>query len=71
LETCQIARTIARALSLNEDLTETIALAHDLGHGPFGHAGEAALQELMVNEGGFEHNEHALRIVEKLEEKLS
>jgi dGTPase len=68
LETSQIARAIARALAINEDLTETIALAHDLGHGPFGHAGEWALAELMKNHGGFEHNVHTLRIVEKLEE---
>ncbi len=68
LETSQIARTISRALALNEDLTETIALAHDLGHGPFGHAGEWALAELMESYGGFEHNIHTLRIVEKLED---
>lgn len=68
LETSQISRAIARALALNEDLTETIALAHDLGHGPFGHAGEWALAELMRNHGGFEHNVQTLRILEKLEE---
>lgn len=68
LETCQIARTIARALSLNEDLVEAISLAHDLGHGPFGHAGEWALAELMKGQGGFEHNVQCLRIVEELEE---
>ena len=68
LETCQIARSIARALAINEDLVEAIALAHDLGHGPFGHAGEWALAELMKSYGGFEHNVHTLRIVEKLEE---
>lgn len=68
LETCQITRTISRALKLNEDLAEAIALAHDLGHGPFGHAGEWALQELMKDHGGFEHNVQCLRIVEKLEE---
>lgn len=68
LETAQISRAISRALSLNEDLTETIALAHDMGHGPFGHAGEWALAELMKNYGGFEHNLQTLRIVEKLEE---
>jgi dGTPase len=68
LETAQIARSIARALRLNEDLVEVIALAHDLGHGPFGHAGEWALQELMKDHGGFEHNVHCLRIVEKLED---
>ncbi len=68
LETAQIARSIARALCLNEDLVETIALAHDLGHGPFGHAGQWALEELMKDYGGFEHNVHCLRIVEKLED---
>jgi len=68
LETAQIARTIARALHLNEDLTETIALAHDIGHGPFGHAGEWALRDLMKRHGGFEHNQQCLRIVEHLEE---
>ena len=68
LETAQIARTIARALCLNEDLVECIALAHDLGHGPFGHAGEWALAELMKGHGGFEHNVQTLRIVEKLED---
>ncbi len=68
LETCQIARSMARSLTLNEDLTEAIALAHDIGHGPFGHAGEWALQELMKDHGGFEHNVQCLRIVEILEE---
>ncbi|HXV27514.1 MAG TPA: deoxyguanosinetriphosphate triphosphohydrolase [bacterium] len=68
LETSQIARSIARALRLNEDLVETVALAHDLGHGPFGHAGEWALEEIMKDHGGFEHNVHCLRIVEKLED---
>jgi dGTPase len=68
IETCQIARTIGRALSLNEDLIEAIGLAHDVGHGPFGHAGEWALAELMKGHGGFEHNLQSLRIVEKLEE---
>ena len=67
LEVAQIARTIARNLGLNEDLTEAIALAHDLGHGPFGHAGEWALQRKMKDHGGFEHNLQSLRIVEKLE----
>src|ERR1700751_2963005 len=67
LEVAQISRTIARQLGLNEDLTEAIALTHDLGHPPFGHAGEAALDECMHGHGGFEHNEHALRIVEVLE----
>jgi dGTPase len=67
LEVTQIARTVARRLGLNEDLTESIALSHDLGHPPFGHAGEKALNELMREHGGFEHNRHALRIVEVLE----
>src|SRR5437868_14063599 len=67
LEVAQISRTIARQLGLNEDLTETIALAHDLGHPPFGHAGEQALDECMREHGGFEHNLHGLRIVTHLE----
>jgi dGTPase len=67
LEVAQISRTIARRLGLNEDLTEAIALSHDLGHPPFGHAGERALDECMAEHGGFEHNLHALRIVEVLE----
>lgn len=65
LEVSQIARTIARALRLNEDLTEAIALGHDLGHTPFGHAGEEMLNALVA--GGFEHNMQSLRVVEKLE----
>ena len=65
LEVSQIARTIARALGLNEDLTEAIALAHDLGHTPFGHAGERTLNELM--DGGFRHYEQSVRVVEQLE----
>jgi len=65
LEVSQIARTIARGLSLNEDLTEAISLGHDLGHTPFGHAGEHALQD--VTNGKFEHNIHSLRVVEYLE----
>ena len=67
LEVAQIARTIARALYLNEDLTEATALAHDLGHTPFGHAGERALRNLMKDHGGFEHNRHGLRVVDILE----
>lgn len=67
LEVAQISRTIARQLGLNEDLTEAIALMHDLGHPPFGHAGEDALNERMSDHGGFEHNWHGLRIVETLE----
>src|ERR1700734_734873 len=58
LEVAQISRTIARQLGLNEDLTEAIALAHDLGHPPFGHAGESALDQCMARHGGFEHNHH-------------
>jgi dGTPase len=69
LEAAQIGRTIARALRLNEELTEAIILAHDLGHGPFGHSGEDALKELMKNHGGFDHNLQGLRIVEYLEER--
>ena len=65
LEVSQIARTIARALSLNEDLTEAIALGHDLGHTPFGHSGESVLDE--ITPGGFEHNKQSLRVVERLE----
>lgn len=71
LEMSQIARTIGRALRLNEDLIEAIALAHDLGHGPFGHAGQDALSELMKGHGGFEHNRQCLRIVEQLEESYA
>jgi dGTPase len=69
LEVSQIARTIASALRLNTDLTEAVALAHDLGHTPFGHAGEEALDELMISAGGFNHNLQGLRVVELLEEK--
>lgn len=68
LEVSQIARTISRVLGLNEDLIEAISLAHDLGHGPFGHAGERALTQIMKGHGGFEHNLQSLRIVEVLEE---
>ncbi len=67
IEVTQISRTIARALGLNEDLTEAVALVHDLGHTPFGHAGEETLHELMAGHGGFEHNTHGLRVVEVLE----
>lgn len=69
IEVAQISRTIARALGLNEDLAEAIALAHDLGHPPFGHTGEDALNHLMDGFGGFEHNSQSLRIVEELERK--
>jgi dGTPase len=69
MEVAAISRNIARALKLNEDLAETIALAHDLGHSPFGHKGEAVLSRLMKGHGGFEHNRQSLRIVEELEQK--
>ena len=69
IEVAAIARTIARSLNLNEDLTETISLAHDLGHTPFGHAGERALHRIMYDYGGFDHNLQALRIVDELEIK--
>jgi len=71
MEVAAIARGIARALRLNEDLTETIALAHDLGHSPFGHRGEHVLDRLMKGHGGFEHNRQSLRVVEELEQKYS
>jgi dGTPase len=71
IEVAQIARTIARALRLNEDLAESIALAHDLGHTPFGHAGEKALDILLNDCGGFEHNRQSLRVVEVLENNYS
>jgi dGTPase len=69
IETCMIARTVARALGLNEDLTEAVALGHDLGHPPFGHIGESVLDACMKERygGGFRHNEHSLRVVERLE----
>jgi len=69
IETAQITRTIARALQLNEDLAEAVALSHDLGHTPFGHAGERILHQLMADHGGFEHNQQSLRIVDLLEER--
>ena len=69
IEVAAMARSLARALCLNEDLAETIALAHDLGHAPFGHKGESVLNRLMRGHGGFEHNLQSLRIVEELEEK--
>jgi dGTPase len=69
MEVAGISRNIARALKLNEDLTETISLAHDLGHSPFGHKGEAVLDRLMKDHGGFEHNRQSLRVVEELEQK--
>src|SRR5436305_13601381 len=69
LEVTQVARTAARRLRLNEDLTEAIALAHDIGHPPFGHAGEAALDECLAGHGGFDHNLFGLRRVDELEER--
>ena len=71
MEVAQIARSIARALSLNESLTEAICLAHDLGHTPFGHAGQDALNECMRDYGGFEHNLQSLRVVDELEERYA
>ena len=71
LEVAQIARTVARALRLNEDLVEAISLAHDLGHTPFGHAGQDALNECMRDFGGFEHNLQSLRVVDELEERYA
>jgi dGTPase len=69
IEVSQIARSISRALRLNEDLTEAIVLAHDLGHTPFGHSGEKMMSELMEGEGGFEHNLQSLRVVDILEKR--
>jgi dGTPase len=67
LEVAQIGRTIARALGLNEDLTEALCLAHDIGHPPFGHSGEEALQRAMAEAGGFDHNAHTIRLLTRLE----
>ena len=69
LEVAQLGRSIARSLCLDEDLVEAIALAHDLGHTPFGHAGQDALNACMQDAGGFEHNLQSLRVVDKLEER--
>jgi dGTPase len=69
IEVAQLARSVARPLGLNEDLVEAIALAHDLGHTPFGHAGQDALNECMAEHGGFEHNLQSLRVIDKLEER--
>src|SRR6478736_8785450 len=69
IEVAQLARSIARPLRLDEDLVEAIALAHDLGHTPFGHAGQDALNECMAQDGGFEHNLQSLRVVDALEER--
>ena len=71
IEVAQIARSVARALRLNDDLAEAIALAHDLGHTPFGHAGQEALDACMKDHGGFEHNLQSLRLVDKLEERYA
>jgi dGTPase len=69
LEVAQVGRSVARSLQLNEDLVEAIALAHDLGHTPFGHAGQDALNDCMTGRGGFEHNLQSLRVVDELEER--
>ena len=69
MEVVQIARSLSRCLVLNDDLTECLALGHDLGHGPFGHSGEDALNDLMAGHGGFEHNAHGYRIVSRLERR--
>jgi len=71
LEVAQLGRSVARALGLNEDLVEAIALAHDLGHTPFGHAGQDALAECMATHGGFEHNLQSLRVVDRLEARYA
>jgi dGTPase len=71
LEVAQVGRAIARALGANEDLVEAICLAHDLGHSPFGHAGEYTLKKLMKDHGGFDHNKQSLRIVTELEQRYS
>src|SRR5579863_6511912 len=71
LEVAQIARSVARALRLNDDLAEALALAHDLGHTPFGHAGGDALDEAMRPYGGFEHNDQTLRVLTRLERRYA
>ena len=71
IEVAQIARALARALKLDEDLAEGVALVHDFGHTPFGHTGEEALDELMAGAGGFDHNAQSLRIVTKLEQRYA
>ena len=69
LEVAQIGRVLARELGLDEDLTEALCLAHDIGHPPFGHAGETALEEAMVGAGGYDHNAHGLRTLARLESR--
>jgi dGTPase len=69
LEVAQIGRTLARTLGANEDLTEAVCLVHDIGHPPFGHSGEQALNALMKEHGGFDHNQQSLRVVETLEQR--
>ncbi len=71
IEVAQVARSLARSLSLDEDLTEALALAHDLGHTPFGHAGESELDRQMAAYGGFDHNAQSLRIVTRLERRYA
>ncbi len=71
LEVAQIARSVSRALGLNEDLAEAVALAHDLGHTPFGHAGEEALDAAMAPFGGFDHNDQTLRVLTRLERRYA
>src|SRR5580658_3879618 len=71
IEVAQIARALARALGLDDDLAEAIALGHDLGHTPFGHTGEDALDACMADHGGFDHNSQALRIVTELERRYA
>ena len=70
IEVSQIARSIAKAININEDLTETISLAHDLGHPPLGHKGEEVLKKLMAKYGGFDHNEQTVRVVTLLEKNI-
>ena len=69
IEVAQISRSLCRALNLNEDLGEVVSLAHDLGHPPFGHTGEKALNECMIDFGGFNHNDQTLRVITKLEKR--
>ena len=71
IEVAQIARAMAREIGVDEDLTEALALAHDFGHPPFGHAGESALDEMMSPYGGFDHNEQTLRILVALEQRYA